>query len=243
MKSTKRSLKKRLNDNKVYFEIVGIIVPILLSVLALIISIQAKNISEIQLNLSKSQILPLFRFKIDLIYNNSKDFYDQDFLRVYNDGSSIVELEHKVLVFIQVELEDKKNASLKKLLMPLENYYRVSGQTGESKGELAYDFYSINGVGNNEKFIQISNDFRKLLNEKGSYGSIELKRYIRLNYKDVFGATHEDYFAIDGYGSRKMEKEEVNKIVDIYVENKKNKYRLSFDDLSAIQIYNISEKL
>ena len=229
-------IKEWLKENKIFFETIAIV---LLSTMAIIVSIQSNKISSSQLRIAEdqkrimvAQNLPLLRLNAYQVYTKETDKYSEDIIKIVNEGPPLYEFHKDYVVFIEFEF-GKRGEALSKILIPLNGYYGSSFLTGESKNLLC----TITGPKNKLKYDNFISEFRSLAEKEGYYAFDKLRRFININYKDLFEQRHSDFYEVDFFNSKKMEPEEGQKYFTLHYQSHTNLSLVEFTTIFPDEIF------
>ena len=93
------------------------------------------------------------------------------------------------------------------------------------------------------KATKFERKFSEYCSEKGKIGNINILRYVRISYKDVFGVEHVEYFDVPMiYGAYKMTFEEGKEVFKEYGEKQEYYGFPDFDQITVEEIYNLIMK-
>ena len=220
MKIDLNRIRKGLNNNKIFFEV---IVASLLSFMAVYVSIQANRIAKTQTKIMQEENLPQLEIRMTQEYNEQIKLYDNDIWLFFNRGGRLSDFDTKEYSFYKFTY----NPDYDTLMLPLHNYLNMRGTlTGESEG-LVYQ------VDNNHYGAKVMELRDSLIN----FGFHEIKTYIAVSYVDIFNDRHEEYFQISP-GINRIKKQEWNTIETSF-QNAKDKF--SFSELSAKNIIEMTK--
>lgn len=224
-------LRAFLKRNKIFFETGA---ATLLSAMAVILSIAQYDLAKIQTETARQQALPHFVIATRQVMDAEDRMYVEDRIYVNNLGGIARDLESNTAVFFDVDIAIQDIGHHRKLQLPVSGYYGITRPTDNGIGQVL----EISGYLNNKKFVQLERDSRKLTAErKGLYCVIQIRRYLKLDYLDVFNKEHVDYFSIPRYGGRPMEPREGKKIFDKYNASFKDLEIADFDKLTAENLF------
>jgi hypothetical protein len=230
-----------LTNNEIFFKTLFLLV---LTITGIYISYQSYQNSVYQTKISESQLLPIFRFNVGLIYNTDQSFYTNDFLEIYNDGHPINNLEYENVNFFEERIQNMTTFSTSVIDLPIESYYLVDVRTSNTTGLLVTMYNPENIKGNNYETYLVTTSFSEYISNKTNQkmtGYVDLKRYVRLKYDDVLGDSHEDFYYVDEFGGHKLTDTEGNIIFKNYHDSLNN---TQFVLGSSIEdLYNASMKL
>ena len=206
-----------LTANKIFFET---ITAVLLSLMALMVLIQTNQIASYQTTIMKSEHLPILHLNVDLEWNSTAAKYSEDELTISNIGAPLGELKSRVAIFFRVKWETQNNEP-KEALVPINDYYYVE-ITDNPQGELRRYYYldSSGHRGNYYKAVNINWEFSDYANEKNATGYVDLLKYVKLIYKDIYGDNHIEYYLVSDLNSYRLGEKEGQKIFKHYDYNR-----------------------
>lgn len=192
-------LKKKLEDNKIYFETLA---ASSISVMAIIVSFCSYLISEQSLTLSKLDHLPVisaeFRHEIR---ENERPSHS---LIISNSGAAMYEFKAYLFSFLDIQElqvvrldEEVKKVPLKGAMIPLENYLSLVSHSSNDNQGIISKYFVMDG----SKLDRAINSFasKKAQNAR-SFGD-KVKRYLFVSYNDKFGVHHNKYFKFSPAGT------------------------------------------
>lgn len=181
-----------LVKNKIFFET---ITAVFLTIMAIVVSFEANQISSYQTEIIKKQQLPILHFEVDQIYDSATSNYTRDELTISNVGSPLSEFKSDYAIFFKID-SGQRDEPPKTALIPLEGYYFHTVITNKPVGELARIANYAIPEGNNYKAGQTMRSFYKYAEERNAWGLIDIVRYVRVKYKDIFGDYHIEYYYV-----------------------------------------------
>ena len=216
-----RSWCKRNKD--VTKTIGSVFVAILLSVMAIIVSIGALQISYYQTQLTEMQNQPIFSFVVNIsppphlmeghFIDDNTDWTD-DTLLISKKGSPMTEFDAKYYVF---EKGVYKNSSFSKEFMIPINYYANIEVETDSEGEFIKAVFPSrlwpdSPNGNLKEVRSVMGGFFDYAKEKGDSIEFELMRYVEIKYKDIFNKQHDDFYLVTEHGTTRLSSDEGERI-------------------------------
>lgn len=169
-----------LNKNKVFFEV---IVALLLSFMAIFLSIQANRIATTQTKIMEEENLPQIEIRSTQEYNERNKLYDNDIWLFFNRGGKISDFD--VTNYSVYRFTYRPNYDT--LIFPIHSYLNYRGTlTGESEGLI----YQIDNNHNGSKEVEL----RDSLSNYGFYG---IDTYAKVTYKDIFNNLHDEFYQIN----------------------------------------------
>lgn len=210
-------MRKVLNDNKIFFDV---IVASLLSFMAVYVSIQSNRIAEIQTRIMHEENLPQLEIRMNQEYNEQIRLYDNDVWLFFNHGGRLSDFETREYSFYKFTYFPDHDT----LMIPLYSYLNMRGiLTGESEG-LVYQ------VDNNHHGIKE----KELRDSLSNHGYCEIETYVAVTYTDIFNDTREEYFQISP-GVKRISNQVWESRETSY---KNSKDKMAFPNLSALYILN-----
>ncbi|MXV14326.1 hypothetical protein [Hufsiella ginkgonis] len=206
MKFTLDYVRKGLERNKIFFEV---IVAIVLTGMGIVVSIEANHIADTQTKIMRQENLPQFELIMEQEENDSLNIKDNDILHVFNRGGRLVDFEFDHVAFLN--FTRWRETSSDTLRLPLRGYYNMGGNiTGNDVGEV----FNIDNDHNGLHEVRIRNAF---YDAKIAYPEVET--FAKLSYKDMFGDTHEEYFKTK-LGISRITRQEWLKVESLYKESR-----------------------
>lgn len=161
---------------------------------------------DLQTKIAMQQVVPQFVIAAKQIADES-GFATEDQIVVRNVGGVVRELYCDDAVFLEVELyhQNPREGNPIKKRLPLNGYYAAIVHNPEGQGQVL----TLIGNKNNKRAIDLERAFGKLTESNGLFGFTELRRYLRLRYRDMLGEHHEDFFYVPlTFGAHKLTEEE-----------------------------------
>lgn len=246
MNSKIDKIRNWLDTNKIFFETivaVGLtVMAIMLTLMSINVSDKSNQISFYETELMKMENQPIMHFDVNYLYhfeNNSE--YWEERLTINNVGSPLKEFDCDTMVFIRISYRENGNLS-KFALIPINDYYLISLPTGSLSGRLTNitGYYNPNEkIWNHNKVIQTGLLFIEFAENNNASGYIEIVRFVKTEYRDIFENIHTDIYFVDPFGTRthKLNKED-GKIISDYYESFWWSENFNIEDLSPNAIYN-----
>ena len=220
MKIDINKIRRALNDNKIFFEV---IVASLLSFMAVYVSIQANRIAETQTKIMQEENLPQLEIRMTQEYNEQIKLYDNDVWLFFNRGGRLSDFDTKEFSFYKFTYSPDYDT----LILPLYSYLNMRGVlTGESEGLV----YQVDNNHYGAKEVELRDSL-------SNFGFYEIETYITVSYTDIFNDRHNEYFQISP-GINRIKKQEWDRIETSF---KNAKDRFTFSKLSATNIINMTK--
>src|SRR6267142_2156007 len=218
--------RRYLDRNKVFFETLAAsllsLMAIIVSVVQIGLAIKQNKLTQTQTEIARTQALPQFVVNLKQIYDPMAEKYTEDQIVATNQGGLVQELDCNFVVFIDTGY--LVHADSRQKLLPLDGYYNGIFLTGEGSGKVV----TIKGINNTGKFSQLASQISEVAQAKGVICTVELKRYIRLRYRDVFGEKHVKYYYVPPiFGGNVLDEPEGKSLFD--------KYEQGFTDSSILK--------
>ncbi|WDL92800.1 hypothetical protein JCR32_02845 [Bacillus sp. HNR-4] len=191
------------------------IASICVAIVALCVSCNANKIMERQMEVEKADKKPLINLEMT---------YDEDVngnaighnLIIHNEGGLMKNFDSEVLTLLEIEVLDYSKDNAKKLIsLPIKDYYDIPITTGAlQKKIVTHDNLSFK-EGNNWRIFNVSTNFLSVVKpfeqqkekETGkvfSIGVAELKTYSKVEYEDIYGDKHVEYYEVDTFGAKRL---------------------------------------
>ena len=196
------------------------------------ISWEQTKIMKLQTDIAKKKFLPTFIISAAQIKGEKTDKYSEDRISIENKGFPISEFNCKTIVVYNIEIT-KIPSFHKEVFIPINGYYSGTFHTGKGDGLIA----TIEGYRNNIRAAEFEWKFSEHCRSKNEIGNIRILRFVKISYKDTFGAEHIEYFDVPLiYGANKMTPEKGQEIFKEY--NEKLEY-YGFPDFDQITVEGI----
>ncbi len=204
-------MKKWLTDNEIYFKTAAYVV---LPLLAIVIALQANNISQNQVGIMgeqaqilKQQQLPMIYATIDLALDPKLNKFTTDTMTISNLGGPLFDLKVYPAVFFEIQYS-QTNFSFNRFLIPVLDYYSADIHADAPTGKVA----TLVGEQNNLQAIDSQQRFASFAESQNAFGIINTSRYIEVTYVDRFNDEHLEIYYVDPIsGSSIFETPPVNK--------------------------------
>lgn len=206
------SLRRRLQRNKVFFETLA---SITLTIMAVLVSWHATRIAALQTELTKLEKQPIFRFDVVLQFDPATQVYARDRLVVSNIGTPVREFDCRVYTFFKAEY-GRRGQPLKTALIPLHGYYSASGVSKNLTGELQEFVAPDVPEGNNSRAANLIRGFGRRGDQHDAFAFLDVLRYVRVRYKDIWGEWHDDLYLVGSFTSSKLEDRDARLVIIEY---------------------------
>lgn len=174
-----KRLRNFLEENKVFFEVV---VSVLLSIMAVLVSIEANRIANAQTRIMEQENSPHLEIRMTQDYNQELKIYDNTNWLVFNRGGKIIDFEANECTFFKFYYGQNPDS----IVIPIYGYFNLRGLlSGESEGLI----YQVDNDHNGKIEIALRDS---LMN----YGYFEMASYIEITYRDIFDKKHSEYYQI-----------------------------------------------
>lgn len=215
MKIKFKDIRKNLNANKIFFEVIA---ATLLSFMAVYVSIQANRIAETQTKIMQEENLPQMEIRMAQEYNEQLKIYDNDIWFIYNRGGRLSDFDTKEYSFYRFTYRPNYDT----LVLPLYSYLNMRGiLSGESEGLV----YQVDNNHHGAKELELRDSL-------SNFGFYDIDTYIAVSYEDLFNEKHEEYFQISP-GINRINKQAWDKIEQRF---KRADTRYTFPKLTANEI-------
>ncbi|MEI6949600.1 hypothetical protein V9K67_20600 [Paraflavisolibacter sp. H34] len=185
-KDSSFNLKAFLESNKIYFETIA---ATSLTIMALIVSYNSNQISNQQLEIQKGQLAANFRYEYSYtaIYVTGSE--SQVFVKVYNDGSSISNLQIDVVESIKVR-KYRSNEIIET------SHYCCDWDTTLTRDETIKDDKYLGTLRGKRINQELYEKTLKKIGQSISYLDWETFAIIKLTYKNSYGKVESEYHTI-----------------------------------------------
>jgi hypothetical protein len=210
-------LKSFLENNKIFFETIATFA---ISGMAVIVSFSSNSIQSKQAEILSKQIQPQF-----IVENNTHEEFASssvDAINVFNHGGLFRDISVEPFLFYDVKLYQEDRFT--EVLLPFDTYYTFS-EPLEGNNGLVYKNFS--DPDKYSKLVELSSNFSSEAERKGiSPVSLEVQKYIRIQYQDLFGKYNTEYYSVSNLlGSALLDNEKGEELFRLYSKTK----RLDFD--------------
>ncbi|MBE8715889.1 hypothetical protein [Cellvibrio polysaccharolyticus] len=177
-------MKKFLEKNKIYFDIVS---SVMFGAAALFISLASYNLSKEQLEISKVSTRPHFYIDKVLYKNPETKEYNDSEMNIYNAGAPAYNIDIVHYEFIEVQYYGKD--PMTKLLL-VSGYYLGQINNYTPNGLIS----TLKGPGNNG--VMAALDFRSLdiAKSRDEYFELKLKLLVAITYSGNNGESTTEYY-------------------------------------------------
>ena len=190
-------MKKFLERNKIFFETFAAVV---LTGMALVVSWaqwrtaeEQSQLLEIQTGVAIQSVLPHFVITARQEKSSSSaSRYDEDKIRVSNEGAVIHNFRCQSAVIFSVETYNWSDRQKNEKNFFVNGYYVGEGYTARGEGLLV----TVEGLRNNARFLDLHREFSKKCKSKGLFGNIEMERFLHISYRDQLGKDHTEFYFI-----------------------------------------------
>lgn len=240
-------IRKWLESNKIFFETilaVGLtIMAIMLTLMSINISNHANQIAFYETELMKMENQPIFHFATNNVFHsdNNDSIYWEEQLTINNIGKPLKEFDCEDMIFMKIVYSESDHYAYEFVLIPINDYYYFDFPSGNLIGELAdlrgyynpkYKIFNRNAV------MQADRLFSDFVQKRNASGYINIIRFIKVEYKDIFENTHTEIYFVHPLGTKTHKlKEEDGEIISDYYESFWWNESLSIDNLSPNILY------
>lgn len=230
------SFRERLERNKIFFEV---LVTLLLSTMALIVSWQANTIASTQTVIAEAENMPVFEIKSTHVRDEERDEYTEHKIEIANEGGPIYDFDSEVVTFLNIKyLEKSDGYKNKNIRVPLLGYFTANSVTSKVKGRLV----TIQGYLNNEKFFDLTQEILNGPDTEERLIDVEIQVYVRINYEDFLHRNNEEYYYVPYLQTKKMSQSEGEAIFKEHSEALLSN-RVDFQNLSRNKVIQIINEL
>lgn len=217
-------IRKWLKKNKIFFDTLAVIgialMSIMLSYMSIQISADSNQIAFYETEIMKMQNQPIFQFDVNNIYHDSK--YEEEQLIISNKGSPVSGFTSNYIVFLEITYYENGSFS-EFVLIPIYDYYGLIYPSGNLSGEMSNleGWHKANPKKWNYDEVKKANElFGDFAYKNNAIGHINILRFMKVRYTDIFGNTHNETYYIRPFGDRsyKLTKEDERLICNYYDE-------------------------
>lgn len=193
----KNNIKEFLKTNKIFIDFIS---SILLSIMAIFVSINSCQINKRQVENEELLNMPLFKIcKEQFSWETTND---SEKVTIENVGGYAYNYNFEKRIFLFCQYYPLNGKEDKQIYLPIDDMLNSSFTTSNYTGILQY-YYSISNI---EYFNKL---YQQTIGIKNGFLDIKLLYYIIISYNDFKGHQHKDYFIINGIdGGRKINKDE-----------------------------------
>ncbi len=216
-----------LKRNKILFET---IVALLLSIMAIFVSIGAWQTSSYQTQIMEQENQPAFSFSFEnstsptfLYYQNNSviiSIDDTDFvdghLIIKNTGKPFSQItETHYSIFMQIAyLTGGPGYHMERVRIPLEDYI-LDDVTTNFEGDSQIPSFWGDGNITSGKFSTALNGYIRYAENRGDqFVNVKIMRYLKISYTDIFGKNHINYYYVSRTGSNQLSENDYKKIIN-----------------------------
>jgi len=183
-----------LEANKVWFETIA---ASLLSLMAIVMSAgqyyvasKQTELLNIQTKVAEAQALPQFEIEMSPRLNDYTKKYDDYDLVIRNRGGMVQQFHAEVALFLELSI-CKENLQILKARIPVDGYFPTTLVSAEGVGQLV----KMIGNHNNSSIFKIAHDVDDIAAAKKlQCSNLEQTFVLRIQYSDLLGRSHEDYY-------------------------------------------------
>ncbi len=201
-------LREWLNKNKIFFETIVAVfltgMAIALTIMSINVSIKTNEIAFYETEIIKMENQPIFHFKVAYDYIDFDEFkypvpVDEKLI-INNIGKPLKEFNYEKMIFLKIRYWEN-GINPRSAFIPID-YYFPSFPTGNLTDELITfrgPFLPNQKTGNRLKVLQAEknlSEYVRRLNANDSV-NIDILRYIKVKYTDIFGNIHEEVYFVD----------------------------------------------
>jgi hypothetical protein len=226
-----------LNSNAQGFNAIA---SILLSGMALLVSIKSCEVAEDQNALTEIQYAPHFRIDNDFEYDSSTQRRQNHRLLISNDGMQISNVQTNYRTFFLMEAINTKSSIHSRGMVEFYGYFNVSFHSNQPTGLI----YTIETSSPDANFraMMLENNFRRSerLRDQFDFVDAEVKNLVAVTYTDRLSRRNTKYFLIDSvHGGIEISEEEFNKYED--TRPVENRALLKFQDVTPAKVIEVFE--
>ena len=198
---------------------------------------EQSELMKVQLSVEKQVAFPQMLVITEKLNDESKEALITDIIRITNQGGVAYEFKCTTAVFFEVTVLSEDGIKIKKI--PINGYYYITVMSNDATGLLFYTY----DKGNFSRLIGIMDDLDKFAAENGTKANIEVNRYVKLVYKDIFDEIHVDYLKVNPiFGSERIDNSEGESIFPNIIDSMISDGSLDFYTLSSKDLYDLATK-
>ncbi len=214
---------------KIFFETM---VATALTVMALFLSLGQLNINKQQYTIQYILASPQFRVTSVQETDGSTSVPRNEKILVANDGYLARHVKVEVVVFFK--LKPKPNSP--EVLIPITDYYNQPIDSGNATG-LIRTFQKESNITKRREIRDNLDELAKTNNTTVSF--VEVTRYLKLSYNDLFNEPHTEYHFVPALGdSELLENEDGIAWFERHKNGRTEGRSLDFDTMTAQDLYN-----
>lgn len=202
------------------------IVTIIVSINANSIATRANQIAEMQLNVSKEESHPRFVISQTLEESRNGKENGNSILYISNIGGHYTNIEIRCICEIKLSYFEN-NVTATSYSFGVYDFYLFKAWSGNTEGLICKMFCEGNWEHFGTLYFDVLND------ERIDNGSVELSRYIKITFDDVFGEKHTNYYSFSGIQQQLLS---ANAGEEVFEEFDNELDKLSIDELSLDEV-------
>jgi len=128
-------------------------------------------------------------------------------LNIYNVGPALSEFNCECIVFFEIRYGEVGKEP-RPARIPFFEYYGSIDQTNTPTGKLiTFEESGISFKSSKGNYLETNRaitEFFLFAEERNAYGSASVIRYIQIQYKDIWGEEHEEFYLVDEFRSQRI---------------------------------------
>lgn len=176
---------KKLKKYEVYFTT---LCTLLLSMMAIIVSIKSCEISERQYNMEYFEKQPDFHIVTKQVFNKKTKKYDDNILEINKINGKAKNIEISTITFLDISYYYRDQNRFKRFLIP--NYYGTSLLSDDTDGIIETKI----GDNNNKYIIDLENALEERLGKQFQYFSPKIHTFVKIRFLNFENKTNIQYF-------------------------------------------------
>jgi hypothetical protein len=231
-------LRKKLTHNKIFFETLAAtaltLMAVVLSLGQLRVTQEQTTYLELQTTIQRAQASPQFVVVLKQVLNEVTGYASEDKLFIYNQGNIARKIEANTAVFFKLSYVNKANFQEK--LVPITGYFWITAYSGDATGLVL----TIQGSENILKRREIQDVLDSLADANNVIINLEVQRYVKLTYRDIFNEVHTEYYFVPATGGSELISVEKGKtLFEDYINASVKGTALDLDKMEAQDLYNL----
>lgn len=216
----------------------NVIITIIISITGVFVSWQAYKVSKLQSEIARNSLLPNIQInEKDEPYDSTDNEY-QSIIEILNLEGKINNYSSRVVTFLECDyVNDKESYNSQEV--PVFNYYiwhRLSGNITGTLEEMGTAY-------NQEKIKKLQKDILAYNKKTEESLYVQLKSYVRIEYKDLLNEDQTLYYCIDTLNTTCIEESEGNKAFKKYDTLLKNEIGIDLNINDSIPVNQLIDKI
>lgn len=221
-----KKLTKWLKKSEVYFTT---ICTILLSVMAIFVSIISNQVANRQFEIEYFEKMPDFQITKQQLLNRKNQKFEETQLIITKLSGKAKNIEVDTFTLLEVEYSNT-NSETKKSSFLIEGFYNISYLSGKTEGLIQTE----TGDKNNSREIELESYIEDMITDQNKFLSTKLSTYVQIKYLNFENKLKTEYFDASSISGKLINNDTLGKYFD-----PKSKY---FNSKNTINLNRIEEK-